>query len=907
MRFGNIAFMCGLPRIFQLLVLGLVCLPARLHAISEQYTRVFQLPPGLAFCCGDEPPPNMPQPKLLPAGKDGRDPPPFETAQKALEFYDITFPEGATAAFDPETRVLVVRNTKVNLELVEVLVSEVYNQPRGTIASMITVVEGPAEMIRQADAAASRKPDAGEELTMLLGYAKNPGANVRVIGDAFVETTPHLKATTRVVREHAKAGDLRLNAGGKAAATIGTGLGAGFQVELETELDSNDVTFDTSLTLALQPHPPGERQMRVSEPRGGGMAEFPVVDVHEFKFVTSLTASTGATRLVGVAKPVGAAEPRQGMLWAVFVTQGVRRIRPAPLDIPPGSESWAEQPGLPMNLHTASLRVPEGMVNILMERPQPVPAWMDKPKDDSLPQVEGATMKQEGDVLHVVNTSGNIGRIAVLAQRILQSCTKGISISYHTVEAPAALVRDLVRHHLALPEDSGILASLLAAADAGKGRVVHSALLHASGRIPVVFESATDHAFLGEFNMAAQGQGAPHVIFQRRPAGLLLSLDPKLEDDQQTIGMKVLHELHFGPPRARRLQLHDAASKQPYELPVAEFDVAKTSTSLSLLKGGTKLISLHQPIAEKGSGAVGQDVLWATFLRCDVVPQLLPQVPTVEEKPPESLKDDGHLETQSFTVPPDFLSSGPGARRVTAKEILMAQGIPFPEGADAVYERGTRLMSVRNTRTNLAMVAEFVKVITTPPRKNFTFNVRVLEGPGALLRQISAEAAPHSSHAAEVEKLLAALKAGTLRETGSARLQGHSGQASTTEQGTQHQHLTSITLGENGAATFDTATRFSGLRLKMEPWVVADGYMLGVSLNGEFQSAPPTRHDEQMVDAHGRKLIFPLTDFHSTKVESHFYCAPGSARIAALWKPAFEKKDVLQVLVVTVHAHLGYK
>ena len=97
--------------------------------------------------------------------------------------------------------------------------------------------------------------------------------------------------------------------------------------------------------------------------------------------------------------------------------------------------------------------------------------------------------------------------------------------------------------------------------------------------------------------------------------------------------------------------------------------------------------------------------------------------------------------TRSYRVPPDFLSSGGGgdgaapapaaaadpfaaggggaaaggsgliARR-TARQILEASGIVFPEGASASYNPATSQLVVRNTQPNLDLVEAYVESIT---------------------------------------------------------------------------------------------------------------------------------------------------------------------------------------------------
>lgn len=100
----------------------------------------------------------------------------------------------------------------------------------------------------------------------------------------------------------------------------------------------------------------------------------------------------------------------------------------------------------------------------------------------------------------------------------------------------------------------------------------------------------------------------------------------------------------------------------------------------------------------------------------------------------------GEMYTRSYRVPPDFLSSGggdPGAgaapaaaadpfansgpaaaggsgliARRTARQILEASGIIFPEGSSASYNPANSQLVVRNTQPNLDLVEAYVESIT---------------------------------------------------------------------------------------------------------------------------------------------------------------------------------------------------
>ncbi|HSI65655.1 MAG TPA: hypothetical protein VLE43_21190, partial [Candidatus Saccharimonadia bacterium] len=68
--------------------------------------------------------------------------------------------------------------------------------------------------------------------------------------------------------------------------------------------------------------------------------------------------------------------------------------------------------------------------------------------------------------------------------------------------------------------------------------------------------------------------------------------------------------------------------------------------------------------------------------------------------------------TRTFKVPPTFLDGyppdqGPLGRR-TAKDVLSSQGIPFPEGASAVFLPSTSQLVVRNTQPSLDLIEGYV-------------------------------------------------------------------------------------------------------------------------------------------------------------------------------------------------------
>ena len=322
-----------------------------------------------------------------------------------------------------------------------------------------------------------------------------------------------------------------------------------------------------------------------------------------------------------------------------------------------------------------------------------------------------------------------------------------------------------------------------------------------------------------------------------------------------------------------------------------------------MTKGSTKLISLDKPVGRPDS-----DVLWATFLKCDLVTQVpKPLHPATESaKKHQTIEDPKAWNTKIYRVPPDFLSSSgpaePSTRR-TIRQILEDAGITFPEGATASYNPVSSVIFVKNTNENLSLVDAYVASITKTAPKTVTFTTHVLQGSGPLLRRLTAQVAIKSNHRAELDELLAAVKTGTVQHLDTARIETRSGTRATSKQAVEHTSVTNVHVNEKGEPAFNQEMRNVGLTVELEPTVGADGETIELNLAPEFHTAPPIEHREHIIDTQGRRLEFPLTDYFTSKVTTGITVPSGSARLLSLYKPTgkpeFEKDDILQVIFIT--------
>lgn len=288
---------------------------------------------------------------------------------------------------------------------------------------------------------------------------------------------------------------------------------------------------------------------------------------------------------------------------------------------------------------------------------------------------------------------------------------------------------------------------------------------------------------------------------------------------------------------------------------------------------------------------------------------------------------DEKMHTRIFRVPPDFFSipdDNPGPIPVdpfapapdpnakaapkppkTARSILEAQGITFPEGSSAKFIASTSTLVVRNTQPNLDLCEAFAGGcgLGRGPHPALALTAQVLQGPGPLLRRIVAQAAPRNDHRAMLDELLAAVKTDAVQALDTSRIETRSGNRITTQQGHDGAALSGLALDGQGGSLPWHDPLFSGLLLKLEPTLGADGVRVGLTLASEFHTAPPLPRQEHLMDDQGRRVDFVLTDSNRARLTTDLNILDGHTQLVHLWQPTgkaeLEKADVLQVMFIT--------
>ncbi|MCX6848603.1 MAG: hypothetical protein NTY98_06760, partial [Verrucomicrobia bacterium] len=273
---------------------------------------------------------------------------------------------------------------------------------------------------------------------------------------------------------------------------------------------------------------------------------------------------------------------------------------------------------------------------------------------------------------------------------------------------------------------------------------------------------------------------------------------------------------------------------------------------------------------------------------------------------------EGEMHTRTFKVPPDFLSiegseppdapadpfappapePNPSVGKIPRKsvqQILEASGITFPEGSSAIYNPLTSLLKITNTQPNLDLVEAYCESICYHPPKTLAFNLTLIEAPGDLIRQINAEASKTADAGKHLTTLLdLAHKPGSsVRVAGHAFIETKSGSTVTTEaiSGPWLSNNVSPDLSSRTSETSDKQP--TGLRLKLEPTVGADGQTIDLSLDLKLSPHPFAKKDAPNLSVpHADSTPSePTADIPNVHLTSSVLFHGNSTKLAGITRP----------------------
>lgn len=456
------------------------------------------------------------------------------------------------------------------------------------------------------------------------------------------------------------------------------------------------------------------------------------------------------------------------------------------------------------------------------------------------------------------------------------------------------------------------------------------------------------------------------VARDEKQVGTRIELEPTVGADGRTLDLNVAitHRHAAGTPRWDTLT---AASVEKIQARWSDYPLAQVNASLTLNSGYTKMLGLFE--LDGAADPERADKVRVAFIRAAAVkvqpledlrveqmlkshgesmePTLNAVRPVADPTLPSGMID------RRFRVPPDFLSMGPTEPLTTpstvdpfkvgaiardepsfvwrepAKEILRAQGIPFPPGSSANYLIGTSELVVRNTPANIDLVEAFLTPLDGHYPKMLSFSIHIVQADAVLIRRLERETFTLPDHAAAWKAIEDAVAQGKAKVLRSAWIETKSGQQHTTESVVEYVHSDGLHVTDESKAAdigkpagtnevkaapnitegvtnkphhhlLGAASEANpvGLRIETEPTLGADGRTVDVNLNVEYDYAPPVqRIADDPPPEHTVQLDAPLTEFRKHEIKTATTMLDGSTRMISVWKPAGTPEldgDVLQ-------------
>lgn len=832
-----------------------------------------------------------------------------DTARSFLEKQGIPFPKGSASFYDAATHTLTVRSTPALLGLIESYLEDLATEQPYGVSFHIQVIEAPGAVLRDLEKQVVKNAECGPALAALKKRAEKADSGLRVIHSARMEALSNHRSTYESVIEHAFCETLKFDTQNRLSVPYAR-RSVGALIELEPTVGPDHRTIELNYQIGLHPGLPAGRDLTITDPTTQEKVAFTASDFVLAHFVSSTTLTDGMTKLIAITKPptVGPAST-QDVLWGIFISARVQiaaiepKARPQPHTLAEG-------------LHDVTRIVPVGALESQMrhrpidELPLPEADQKGRVADfltrNGIPHVEGSVFTIESNTLLIRNTLENIERIDSMLVAEFSHGPKTSRFLLQIVEAPSALLRELShtaqQHFDHASEWSRVLESI------GDNSARHIETVWIEGKPwgEILLSTGRDHAFLDGLNLTPAGQS--DLVIQRRHIGTSLKLTP-VEDYQRhpnTFDYRL--ETHTAPENLRRLDFRDPSSQKKFDLPASDFHLARLTGRTVLHGGGVKLLSTWQPAGRPDLEK--KDLQHAAFLQCVETTHLAPPREPGKTKVPAP-KDPKAWETRRFHVPPDFLSFSAGAaaaqpedagpddryRLPTAQDVLLAYGIPFPEGASAHFDRPTSTLTVTNTVENLQLIESYTEELIKYGPKTVVMTTHLIEGSEKLLRQSIERCLTQDDHRGEMQRLLDQIATGSITNLGTLRLEAKGGTRATAKQATEHTHITEVGVNADGVPRLATPSRDVGFVLEAEPLVGPDGVTVELSLDFRYDTTLPTEHLEHLIDrATGKAIEVPLTDFHTTHLKTALTMISGSARIIGVWPG---KSGKLQAVFLT--------
>lgn len=809
-----------------------------------------------------------------------------QSAKAVLLNEGIPFPAGARAEFNPQSGMLVVHNTPANLEHVRLFLKAFEKEAPVNHSFLVTVVEAPGEMIRLINTAAASKPDCQQPLSDLLSAAARRDSGVSIIGDGFLECRSGQSFRLSSVREHLHPGRISSKAG-RSIATMLEQIGAGFQLEggILKEGDEGDLVAEISLKVSTLP--PALRLMAVSDPETLKQTLLPRVDHWKASFQCSLSIQPGQTRLIGITKPPGAGD--SDVLWAAFLHVGSHPI--------PSTATYAismEEANQQSKLKKAVFEVPQGLLepNLPLDSAETLQRWLDA--NGLEPNKKASADYTEGR-LSVTNTQENLERIHGLLRDMSHAHVATAGITFRTIAAPAGRLRELVRQHVVRGDHAVAWRMLEEDIASGKASLVDVIRLVADADSHAQHESGNEHSFIDEF--AANASGQLEVSFDQRIAGTIIQIDLDRPPGEDLIAFSLNHEIHTRSPEPTKLSIKPAASEQTISFPLLDFFPAKTEHAITITPGRPRMISLHRPHDPQG-----QDMLWATFVSCEIRPIIAPRAP--ETRTESSSTKVRQVETRAFQFPQAFIASMmAGWGQVTgddARQALIQAGIRLPESAKIQTSGSSGIFRVTASAELLDQIEAFLRKSQERLEKAVAVTAHLIEAPAEVITREEVPILSKTDHTDLWQQLQNSAKVGRAKHLTTLRLTARSEAQSEAAQTNDLPCLVAIQPNEKGENELLMEPQPLGHRLELTPRFGSTGAVIALDwalVSRQMRDPQPT---SEIIDGNSTNFQFPAQETLFTRIQSNVTLAPGATRLVWIFRPPDGANEVVHLLFLQI-------
>lgn len=524
----------------------------------------------------------------------------------------------------------------------------------------------------------------------------------------------------------------------------------------------------------------------------------------------------------------------------------------------------------------------------------------------------------------------------------------------HLIEAPAERVRAAVAKASKEPDHVDILNELLGEVEAGNASLIFEGRLEVRSGQRAKIEQVVDRSTPADLSLGPDDEIA--YTIDDVEEGTTLELDAVIGSDEQTVDVNIGLTHHYAPSTRRQLRFLEVGDTKLSQA-VTDTYSASLSTQITMRDKRTKLIGVWKPEMLPGD-ANPADVLHCAFLSAkvirvlplvnpvleqyirdhgaavDPIPEGQPEFEQVAEEIPEGMI------VRRFVIPPTFLNAGGGGGgspvdpfspaveaeptftiKATAKDILRAAGIGFPEGSSANYLPQTSTLVIRNTPENIQLVEAYMMSLKGSVERTVPVTMHVIEGPAAEIQALLEQTRGLPDHTPTWEKLQ---DNKAIRIVTTQWLECRSGQRAMVQAGRQFTYPVgagiaaggkpetkaegeAVEAGEaltSGYAKGSFETRLVGTRIEVDPVVGADGQTIDMNFAVEYDYALPSTSGEANREKGIIALDGPTSEFHQAEVSAGSIFRSGMMRMVSVWRPepiqGREQNDVLQALFLGV-------